>query len=131
MSPQEMEKFLEGLARYLQRQRWESSSSSLLSSSEDSSAETTADANANDQVAPYSSASSSAERSSEQPASSSNSLIHPRPSMSKWPWSLANNERDGAAAASAILKQRPMYTKRNSELINSLLGLPRFMKVVG
>lgn len=58
------------------------------------------------------------------------SMSHQRPPMAtnnKWPWSLTNTER----IEDQDLKQRQAYGKRNSELINSLLGLPRFMKVVG
>lgn len=57
-----------------------------------------------------------------------NSMSHARPpTNNKWPWSLSNFER----IEDQDVKQRQPYGKRNSELINSLLGLPRFMKVVG
>jgi hypothetical protein len=47
----------------------------------------------------------------------------------KWPWSLSHLER---IEDDPDFKERQQpYAKRNSELINSLLGLPRFMKVVG
>lgn len=54
-----------------------------------------------------------------------------------WPfWSTAAGRAvveapsEGGSASDAVDVNRP-YEKRNSELINSLLGLPRVMKVVG
>lgn len=114
LSPAEVEKFLEGLTRYLHRQR-------LEQVNHQQSSEEEADEVASDRKT--SSMSSAEERTLDL---ANNSISHPRPVGGKWPWSLANSERD-----EPNVKQRPPYGKRNSELINSLLGLPRIMKVVG
>jgi hypothetical protein len=59
-------------------------------------------------------------------------LSHPRqPMANKWPWSLSHLEERTEDADFKERQQQSPYAKRNSELINSLLGLPRFMKVVG
>ena len=108
-----MEKFLEGLTRYLHRQQV---NHQFLSEDEP-------DDVAFDRKGLMSS-SSAEERISEV---ANNSISHSRPA-GKWPWSLANSERD---PLNIKMQQRPPYDKRNSELINSLLGLPRIMKVVG
>lgn len=114
MSSQEVEKFLEGLTRYLHRQRLAEQVHQQVSSEENYDPE---DGAANRKT-------SGEERFAGQ-ETGSNFITLPRPSGGKW--SLANSEqRDGLN-----VKQRPTYGKRNSELINSLLGLPRFMKVVG
>ncbi len=129
MSIQEMEKFLEGLTRYLHRQHLDLQKVHQQSQDEQpGSYETDAIDRSGDISAPTEAERSSSSSSSE--SANNNSLFHPRPPMAnKWPWSLSNLERieDDPDFKG---RQQP-YAKRNSELINSLLGLPRFMKVVG
>ena len=129
MSIQEMEKFLEGLTRYLHRQRLESEKVHQLSQEEQpGSYEADAIDRSGDMSAPI----QEAERSPSSSSSSelaNDSVSHPRPPMAnKWPWSLSNLER---TEDPDFKEHQQPYAKRNSELINSLLGLPRFMKVVG
>ena len=122
MSIQEMEKFLEGLTRYLHRQHLDLQKVHQQSQEEQPGSYEAID-RSGDMSAPV-----EAERSSSSELAN-NSLSHPRPPMAnKWPWSLSNLER----IEDPDFKERQQpYAKRNSELINSLLGLPRFMKVVG
>ena len=125
MTSQEMEKFLEGLSRYLYRLRMEQQvNHQMMSPSQEN--DDPDDVAAMPATRNHIGSSLLAEeKSPSEPAS--NSVMYPRPSSAKWPWPMENTERDG----SYLKQQRPTYGKRNSELINSLLGLPRFMKVVG
>ncbi|XP_046463607.1 uncharacterized protein LOC124209600 [Daphnia pulex] len=127
MSIQEMEKFFEGLTRYLHRQHLDLPKVHQQSQEEQQPGSYEADAidRSGDTSAP-----TEAERSSSSSELANHSLSHPRPPMAnKWPWSLSHLER---IEDDPDFKERQQpYAKRNSELINSLLGLPRFMKVVG
>lgn len=128
MSIQEMEKFLEGLTRYLHRQHLDLPKVHQQSQEEQQPGSYEADAidRSGDMSAP-----TEVERSSSSSSELANhSLSHSRPPMAnKWPWSLSHLER---IEDDPDFKERQQpYAKRNSELINSLLGLPRFMKVVG
>ncbi|KAI9560100.1 pigment dispersing hormone precursor [Daphnia sinensis] len=128
LSVQEMEKFLEGLTRYLHRQRLEQQR--MHQQKSPVSEEGTYDPDAIDRaILGEMAAPLDAERSPSSELANS-SMSHARPPIAtnnKWPWSLSNFERND----DQDVKQRQPYGKRNSELINSLLGLPRFMKVVG
>nr|ADV41490.1 pigment dispersing hormone precursor [Daphnia magna] len=128
LSIQEMEKFLEGLTRYLHRQRLEQQRMHQPQAKSLMSEEVTYDPDAIDRaILGEMAAPLDAERSSSVELAN-NSMSHARPpTNNKWPWSLSNFER----IEDQNVKQRQPYGKRNSELINSLLGLPRFMKVVG
>lgn len=137
MSIQEMEKFLEGLTRYLHRQRLESLKvqHQLSQEGEQQPGSYGADVidrsgsspNIESERSPSSFSSSSSEL-----ANNSVLLSHPRqPMANKWPWSLSHLEERTEDADFKERQQQSPYAKRNSELINSLLGLPRFMKVVG
>lgn len=116
MSDQEVEKFLEGLTRYLHRQRMAEQVHQQVSSEENYDPD---DGTANRKM------SSGGEERFGQ-GSGNNYITLPRPSGGKWSMMANSERRDGLN-----VKERPTYGKRNSELINSLLGLPRFMKVVG
>ena len=132
-----MEKFLEGLTRYLHRQRLESLKVHQLSQEGEQQygsyeSDVIDRSGSSPNIESERSPSSSFSSSSSSELANNSVLSHPRqPMANKWPWSLSHLEERTEDADFKERQQQPPYAKRNSELINSLLGLPRFMKVVG